>query len=79
MKPLRDRNYGRRIIIDHGGRFFFYGNSRVIFICPSCPRYFKSLCLAQNVCFEELGRCLSEKYLRKEENLTFPTEFERLT
>lgn len=63
-------------IFDHGGRFFLWN---LIFIFPSCLSYFKCLYLAKNFCFEELRKFLSEKYLRKEQNLTFPIEFQRLT
>ena len=66
------------ILLEHGGRLFFQWNFSVIFICPSCVSYFKSLYQAQNFCFQELRKCLSEKYLREGENLTFPTEFQRL-
>ena len=64
---------------EHGDRFFFNGTSTVIFICPSCFNYFKFLYLAQNFCFEEFRKCLSEKHLKEGGNLTFRTEFERLT
>ena len=67
------------MLAEHGCRFFSDGSSNVIFICVSCLSYFKSTFQVSNFCFEKLKKCLSEKYLKESEDLTFPTEFERLT
>ena len=67
------------VLAEHGCRFSSGGSSNVIFICVSCLSYFKSTFQASNFCFEELKKCLSEKYLKEGEDLTLPTEFKRLT
>ena len=58
-------------LAEHGCRTFSDGSSNVIFICVSCLSYFKSTFQASNFCFEELKKCLSEKYLKAGEDLTF--------
>ena len=60
------------------GCFFSDGSSNVIFICVTCLSYFKSTFQVPNFCFEELKKCLSEKYLKVGEDLALPTEFEQL-
>ena len=59
--------------------FFSDGNSNLIIICVECLSYFKSLFGASNFCFEELKKCLSERFLREDESRTLPTKFEQLT
>ena len=59
------------VLAEHGCRIFSDGSSNVIFICVSCLSYFKSTFQASNFCFEELKKCLSEKYLKEGEDLTF--------
>ena len=59
------------VLAEHGCRIFYDGSSNVIFICVSCLSYFKSTFQASNFCFEELKKCLSEKYLKAGEDLTF--------
>ena len=60
-------------------RFFSDGNFNLIIIFVECLSYFKSLFEVSNFCFEELKKCLSEKFLRQDESRTLPTEFEQLT
>ena len=59
------------VLAEHGCPIFSDGSSNVIFICVSCLSYFKSTFQASNFCFEELKKCLSEKYLKAGEDLTF--------
>ena len=67
------------VLAEHGRRFFSDGSSNVIFICVTCLSYFISTFQATNFCFEELKKCLSEKYFKIGEDLVLPTEFEQLT
>ena len=67
------------VLAEHGCRFFSDGSSNVIFICVTCLSCFKPTLQVPNFCFEELKKCLSEKYLNIGEDLALPTEFEQLT
>lgn len=66
-------------LAEHGCRFFSDGGSNLILLCVICLSYFKFPFQAPNFCFEELKKCLSERYLKVSEDLALPTEFEQLT
>ena len=66
-------------LAEHGRRFFSDFSPNMIFICVTCLSYFISTFQAPNFCFEELRKCLSEKYLKIGEDLAIPTEFDQLT
>lgn len=51
----------------------------VIFICNEYLKVYMRTFYPSNFCFSEFKKCLLQKFLRVDENINLPTEFERIT
>ena len=59
--------------------FFSDDDSSLIFISVDCFSYFKSDFQTPNFCFEEVKKCLSDKFFKKVKNILLPiADFEKL-
>ena len=56
----------------------FCREQELMFICDECLKVFLSNFFPINFCFSELRICLFQKFLRDDENIDLPTEFERI-
>ena len=59
--------------------FFSDDDSSLIFISVDCFSYFKPDFQTPNFCFEEVKKCLSDKFFKKVKNILLPiADFEKL-